>query len=74
METLGIVEAARESQKRLRLVRLSIDERGMLREGDSLIREMGVAHVGDKALRKRQASWKRPLAEAATKTGPPGGL
>ena len=26
--------------------------------------------MGDKALRKRQASWKQPVAEAATKTGP----
>ena len=26
--------------------------------------------MGDKALRKRQANWKKPLAEAATKTGP----
>ena len=47
-----------------------MDERGMPREGDSPNREMDVARVGDKALRKRQASWKQPLAEAATKSGP----
>ena len=70
METLGIVEAARDAQRRLRLMGLSLDERGRPREGDFPNREMDVARVGDKALRKRQASWKRPLAEAATKTGP----
>ena len=69
-ETLGIDAAARDAQRRLRLVGLSPDERGMPREGDSPNREMDVARVGDKALRKRQASWKQPLAEAATKTGP----
>ena len=35
METLGIVEAARDAQRRLRLMGLSIDERGIPREGDS---------------------------------------
>ena len=42
----------------------------MPREGDPPNREMDVARVGDKALRKRQASWKHPLAEAATKPEP----
>ena len=70
METLGIVEAAKDVQGRLRLMGLSPDERGMPREGDSPNRELDVARVGDKALRKRQASWKQPLAETATKTGP----
>ena len=69
METLGIVEAARDAQRRLRLIWLSIDERGMPREGNSPNREMDVARMGDKAMRKRQASWKQPLAEAVTKTG-----
>ena len=69
IETLGIVDAARNAQGRLRLMGPSIDERGT-REGDSPNREMDVAHVGDKTLRKRQASWKQPLAEAATKTEP----
>ena len=54
--------------RRLRLVGLSIDERGMPREGDLPNREMDVARVGDKALRKRQASWKQSLADAATKS------
>ena len=31
---------------------------------------MDVSRVGNKALRKRQASWKQPLAEAATKSEP----
>ena len=70
METLGIVEAARNAQGRLRLMGLSIDERGMPGEGDSPNQEMDVARVGNKALRKRQASWRQPLAEAATKTEP----
>ena len=48
----------------------SLDERGMPREGDFPNREMEFARMGDKALRKRQASWKQQLAEAATKTGP----
>ena len=39
-------------------------KRGMPREGDSPNREMDVARVGDKALRKQ------PQAEAATKTDP----
>ena len=69
METLGIVGAAKDAQRKLRLVGLSIDEKGMPREGDLANREIDVARVGDKALRKRQASWKQPLAEAATKTG-----
>ena len=42
---------------------------GMPREGDLPNRETDVARVGDKALRKRQASWKQPLADAATKSG-----
>ena len=67
METLGIVEAARNAQGRLRLMGLTIDEREMPREGDSS-QEMDVACVGNQGLRKRQASWKQPLAEAATKT------
>ena len=70
METLRIVGAAKDAQRRLRLVGLSIDERGMPREGDPPNREMDVARVGDKALRKRQASWKQPLAEAAIKLFP----
>ena len=70
METLGIVEAARNAQGRLRLMGISIDEREMPREGDPPNREMDVARVSDKALRKREASWKQPLAEAATKTEP----
>ena len=45
----------------MRLVGISIDEREMPREGDRPNREMDVARVGDKALRKRQASWKQPL-------------
>ena len=68
METLGIVEAARDAQRRPRL--MSLDERGMTREGDFSNREIDVARMGDKALRKREASWKQPLAEAATKTEP----
>ena len=68
-ETLGIVDAARDAQRRLRL--MGSDERGMPREGDSPNRERWTfARVGNQALRKRQASWKQPLAEAATKTGP----
>ena len=67
METLGIVEAPKDAQGRLRLMGLSIDEKEMPREGDPPNREMDVARVGDKALRKRQASWKQPLAEAVTK-------
>ena len=55
---------------RLRLKELSIDQRGMPREGDPPNREMDVARVGDKALRKRQTSWRQPLAEAATKSEP----
>ena len=70
METLGIVEAAKDAQGRRRLMGLSIDERRMPREGDPPNREMDVARVGDKALRKRQASRKQPLAESATKSEP----
>ena len=70
METLGIVEAARDAQRRVRLMGLSLDEGGMPRAGDFPNREMDVARMGDKALRNRQASWTQPLAEAATKTGP----
>ena len=70
METLGIVEEAWDAQRRLRLMGLSLDKKGMPREGDFPNRGMDVARFGDKALRKRQASWKQPLAEAATKTGP----
>ena len=69
-ETLGIVEAAQDAQGRLRLMGLSTDEREMVREGDRPNREMDVARVGDRALSKRQASWKQPLAEAATKSEP----
>ena len=67
---LGIVEGARNAQRRLRLMAPSMDERGMPREGDFLSQEMDVGCVGNQALRKRQASWKQPLAEAATKTEP----
>ena len=67
METLGIVEAARNAQGRLRLVGLSMDERGMPREGDSPNREMDVARVGDKALRKRRPSWKKPTGRSSDK-------
>ena len=42
METLGLVEAARDAQERLRRVGQSIDERGMPREEDSPSREMNV--------------------------------
>ena len=42
----------------------------MPREEDSSSREMNVARVGNKALGKRQASWKQPLAEAATRSEP----
>ena len=42
METLGIVEAARDAQRRLWLTGLSLDERGKRREGDSPNREMDV--------------------------------
>ena len=70
METLEIVDAAKDAQRRLTLVGLSTDEKGMPREGDLPNREMDVARVGDKALRKRQASWKQPLADAATKSEP----
>ena len=38
-------------------------------EGDFPNREMDFTRTGNKAVRKRQASWKQPLAEAATKTG-----
>ena len=71
MESLGMVEAARNAQGRLRLMGLSIDEREMPREGDLPRTERWTLPVvGDKALRKRQASWEQPLAEAATKTEP----
>ena len=50
----------RHAQRKLKLMGLFLDERGMPREGDSPNREMDVARVGDKALRKRQASWKQP--------------
>ena len=70
METLGVVEAAKDAQGRLRLMGLSIDGRWMPRKGDPPNREMDVARVRDKALRNRQASWKQPLAEAATKSEP----
>ena len=56
-----------DAHRRLRLMGLSLDERGMPREGDSPNREVDVARVGDKVLRKRQASWKQQ--KAATKTG-----
>ena len=71
METLEIVGAAKDPQRRLRLVGLSIDEKGMPIEGDLPNREMDVAGVGDTALRKRQASWKQQLADAATKKTEP---
>ena len=43
METLGIFEAARDAQRRLRLVGLSMDGRGMPREGGFPNREMDIA-------------------------------
>ena len=70
METLRLVEAARDAQESLRRMGQSIDERNMPREEDSPSREMNVARVGNQALRKRQASWKQPLAEAATRSEP----
>ena len=42
----------------------------MPREEDSPSRKMNVARVGNQALRKRQASWKQPLAKAATRSEP----
>ena len=47
---------------------VSIDERVMPREGGSASQEMDIGCVGNQALSERQASWKQPLAEAATKT------
>ena len=68
METLGLVEAAGDAQERLRRMGLSVDERGTPRKEYSPSREMNVARVGNQALRKRQASWKQPMAEAATRS------
>ena len=70
METLGLVEAARNAQTRLRHLGLSIDERAMPREEGSPSQELEAAQVGNCPLRNRQASWKQPLAEAATRCEP----
>ena len=59
MEILGIVEAAKDAQGRLRLVGLSIDEREMPREGDPLNRVVDVARVGDK--RPSLSPWRTVL-------------
>ena len=49
----------------------SVDRRKGDAERDGLpSQEMNVARVGNQALRKRQASWKQPLAEAATRNEP----
>ena len=45
-------------------------DRHTARQTDSPSREINVARVGFQALRKRQAIWKQPLAEAATRSEP----
>ena len=63
MQTLGLVEAARDAQERLRQKGLSIDERGMPREEDSPSRELNVARVGN------QASTEKKTGKLETITG-----
>ena len=68
MRTLGLLEAANNGQGKLQRIGLTMDERAMPRATDSPSRELDAAHVGARPLRKRQTSWKRPLAEAATRS------
>ena len=71
MATLGIVEAAKNAQDRLRNLGLSLDEEAMPREESSPGQELEITQVGNRPLRKRQAIWKQPLAEATTRREPP---
>ena len=68
METLGLIEPARNAQDRLRYLGLSIDENAMPLEKTLPSRELNVAQVGP--MRKRQASWKQSMAEAAVHNEP----
>ena len=70
LETLRLVEEARGAQEKLKHMALSMDERGMPREVGSPSQELDVAHVGTRPQRNKQASWKQPLAEAATRCEP----
>ena len=64
IETLGLVEAARDAQEKLRRMGRTMDERAMPRGTDATGRELDVARVGAGQLRKGQTSWKQLLAEA----------
>ena len=64
IKAVGLVEAARDAQEKLRRMGLAMDDRAM--PG----RELDVARVGARSLRKRQTSWKQPLTEAAIRCEP----
>ena len=67
---LGLVEAARDAQEKLKRMGLTMDERAMPRATDAPGRELDAAHVGARPLRERQMSWKQPLTQAATRCEP----
>ena len=70
IKTLGLVEAARDAQDKWRRMGLTMDERARPRWTDAPAKELDVARVGARPLRKRQTSWNQPLAEAAKRCEP----
>ena len=69
METLGIIEAAKQAPQRLRSVGLSRDKRVIARTADATSKELDVACAGA-PLRRRQASWKQSPAARWLNTHP----
>ena len=69
-QCLELVDAARNAQAKLRQQGLSLDDRAMPRERNSTSRKLDVSRVGIRQLRKRQAIWKRPMAEAMMRGEP----
>ena len=74
METLGLVEAARDAQERLWQKGLSIDERRMPREEDSPSRELNVASVGNQAFEKETGELETTAGRGGDTKRAPGRL